>query len=319
MRELDFLGPLAHKFQSDEHNSLNLNLRPLETNPHYILYLLKDKNLEAVEAELRARGVHENIIESDIYQLRQDLDTAEEIFYTNIAAMDSLDRITFEDASPVDQQIHLATQFIRDKDYVTAGKHLKKALYLDPDAILAYANQGVIALRRKNKKRALELFNTVLSIDPDHIQALTYKMYILSSSRTATLTEFTAVVDKLLQLRPFHPAALQYKWHLVHHSQDLDEIIEYTKLNFKINFLEQDALDELLNVVLWMTAEGGREFLDHFGSELKGNLIQDVFAQFRERHETLIAGLKDEPDVILVLLLAEQIAEVTNNSKKGEK
>jgi tetratricopeptide (TPR) repeat protein len=319
MRELDFLGPLAHTFQSDEQNLLNLTTRPLETNEHYILYLLKDQSLEAVEAELRARGVHEDIIESDIYQLRQDIDTAEEIFYTEIAAIDSLDRINFEDASPVDQQIHLAAEFIRDKDYVKAGRHLKKALHLDPDAILAYANQGVIALRRKYKKRALDLFNTVLSVDPDHVQALTYKMYIMSSSRTATLNEFTNVVDKLLELRPIHPAALQYKWHLVHHAQDMDEVIEYTKLNFKINFLEQDALDELLNVVLWMTADEGREFLDQFGSELKGNLIQNVFAQFRERHEKLIAGLKDEPEVLLVLLLAEQMAEVTKSKKKGEK
>jgi tetratricopeptide (TPR) repeat protein len=319
MRELDFLGPLAHTFQSDEQNSLNLTIRPLDTNQHYILYLLKDLSLEAVATELRARGVHEDIIESDIYQLRQDIDTADEIFYTNIAAIDSLDRINFEDASPVDQQIHLATQLIRDKEYVKAGRHLKNALYLDPNSILAYANQGVIALRRKFKKRALELFNTVLSIDPDHVQALTYKMYILSSSRTATLKGFTTVVDKLLELRPCHPAALQYKWHLVHHSQDMDEIIAYTKLNFKINYLEQDALDELLNVVLWMNADEGREFLDQFGSELKGNLIQNVFAQFRDRHEKLIAGLKDEPDILLVQLLAEQMAEKMNKNKKGKK
>jgi tetratricopeptide (TPR) repeat protein len=318
MGDLDFLGPLAHSFETNDQHRLNLTLSTAESDMYYQLFFLKDNIVSKVEAELINLGLHEDIIEGKIYQLRREIDESEKMFYTDIAAIDWLDRINYDEASIVDHQIHQATLLIKDKDYVKTGRYLKRALELDPDAKLAYANQGVIALRRKNKKKALELFNTALRIDPYQVQALTYKMYILSSSRTATLKEFTAVVNQLLDLRPDHPSALKYKWHLVLHSQKLDEIVRYTKLNFKINYLEAEAMDELLNVLLWMTANEGRAFLVQFASELKGNLIKDVLTQFKERYEKLIAGLIISPDVILIEEMAEELEEIMRKKKKGK-
>jgi hypothetical protein len=86
-------------------------------------------------------------------------------------------------------------------------------------------------------------------------------------------------------------------------------------INSWFHYLEAEAMDELLNVVLWMTANEGRAFLVQFASELKGNLIKDVPERFMERHEKLIAGPIHSPDVLLIEEMAEELEEIMRKKK----
>jgi tetratricopeptide (TPR) repeat protein len=240
-----------------------------ELNNNSSLYIEQNKYFEAIEAQLLHSGLSAIDLEAELYRLRLNYNTVEHIFYVRATETDSPRQAGFNDLIAIDRLIWDATELMRINHHREALHLLDMALAFDDKSVLSYANMGVIAHKKRNWGQGVFYFNKALSLDPNNVQVLSYKLDALRGGDLTVFSEFMQVIDKLLELNPYHPVALDYKCQVAFQARDLVAMKTYGSRYFENWYMEKSAIPYLNNLLSLMSVDESILFLDAFSKKLK--------------------------------------------------
>jgi tetratricopeptide (TPR) repeat protein len=281
------------------------------------LYLNQNKYFEAIEAKLLKSGLSATDIEEELYQLRHNYNTAEDLFYVRDTDKVLLGQADFDDLTETERLIWDATDHMTRHNYPDASMILDLALGLDDKSILTYANMGVIAYRTRNPTQALFYFNKALSLEPNNVQLLSYKLDCLRGGDLTVFSEFKQVIDKLLELNPYHPVALNYKCQIAFRERDLVAMKIYASRYFENWYMGNLVIAHLNNLLLLMSVDESMSFLSDLSEKLKWEGARKKLQRLKSKY---LNKVKDSEDSSNELGSASSIGkESTSNtvSAKG--
>jgi tetratricopeptide (TPR) repeat protein len=202
---------IRHPKQFKRKRTVYDDLPVRELKKDSVVYIEQNNYFEAIEAQLLQSGLSARDIEEALYQLRHNYNTPEDVFYAGDTERVTLGQVNFDDLTAVERLIWDAAENMKFYNYRDASMLLDMALSLDDQSVATYANMGVIAYRKRDWRQALFYFNKALILEPNNVQLLSNKLDALRGGDIAVFSEFMQVIDKLLELNPYHPVALDYK------------------------------------------------------------------------------------------------------------
>jgi tetratricopeptide (TPR) repeat protein len=248
------------------------------------LYLNQNQYFEAIEVELRHSGLSALNVEEELYQLRYSYNISEDFFYVRGINPDSPGQADLDDITELEHVIWDATEFMMVHKYIEASKLLDMALVLDDKSILTYANLGVIAHKQRNRELAMFYFNKALSVEPNHVHVLSYKLDVLRGGDLTAFAAFKQVIDKLLELNPYHPVALDYKCQVAFQTRDFEAMKKYAPRYFEHWYMHDMAVPHVNNLLLLMPVDESMLFLQDFLMKLKWNGARTKLQRIKNRY-----------------------------------
>ncbi|TCC87246.1 hypothetical protein EZ428_21305 [Pedobacter frigiditerrae] len=140
-----------------------------------------------------------------------------------------------------------------------------KAIELDENATLAYANKGQLFALKNDKEKALYFTNKALELEPNHPQILDNKVdivYDLLNERKIEEQEFISIIKDILTKDSENPNALIYIIQYFLKQNQLDDALQKVKKLFTNYHNEQVTTQLLLNTLEQLPEE---EALRQFG------------------------------------------------------
>lgn len=154
------------------------------------------------------------------------------------------------DSDQVDKYIAFGAYQMDRGDLDNALELFDKAIELDPNATLAFANKGTLYTKKADNENALVFYNKALAIEPDHIQILENKMDLLFEILDEkNEKEFIDTAKTILKNDPVHPNALIYVIQYYLKENDLENALTSAKRLFA-NFHRETISNQLLLTVL---------------------------------------------------------------------
>lgn len=152
------------------------------------------------------------------------------------------------DADQVDKYIGFGAYQMDRGDLENALELFDKALELNENAVLAYANKGKLYSLKNENEKALFFTNKALELDPDHKQILDNKVDIafgLFQENKFNETEFIQNVREVLAKDPENPNALIYiiQFHL--NQNQIDDAVQWLK-NLFLNYYSENITIQLM-------------------------------------------------------------------------
>lgn len=196
----------------------------------------------------------------------------------------------------VDRYIGYGAYQMERGDFDNALELFDKALELDENATLAYANKGSLYAQRGDREQALACFNKALELEPNHLFVLENKMDLLYETMTAeTEGEFIQLVQKILENDPDHPNALIYiiQFHLKN-GQFQDALSSVKKL-FTNYHSEHIAIQLLITTFSALPEADAIAEFDHYHQKLTPNAqyqlgyCKGLYLQGQQKFEEAIA------------------------------
>lgn len=153
------------------------------------------------------------------------------------------------DSEQVDKYIAFGAYQMDRGDLENALELFDKAIELDENATLAYANKGSLYTKKDQKDKALEFYNKALKIEPNHVEILENKMDLLFKMMTdQNEKEFIETAATILKNDPQHPNALIYIIQFHVKENDLENALKSVKILFSNFHSESIAIQLLLDV-----------------------------------------------------------------------
>lgn len=155
-----------------------------------------------------------------VYQQKKDLDKAEDI-------LETASRYVTSDRDNI--QFYLAQILSQKNQSDSAIVVLKNAINEGGDTIRALFQVGAEYEKQKNVPKAVETFELLLSINPDHHPTLNYLGYMLAE-RGERLPEALEMIERALKSEPANGAYLDsYAWVLYKLGRYQDALIQIQK------------------------------------------------------------------------------------------
>jgi len=152
-------------------------------------------------------------------------------------------------ADQIDRYIAYGAYQMERGDLENALELFNKALELDENATLAYANKGTLYYKKEEYEKAQEFYNKALSIEPNHVKILESKMDLLYDIMNETNeADFVDTVKLILKNDPKNPNALIYIVQIYLKGNDLDNALKSLTILFEDYFRENIVIRLLLDV-----------------------------------------------------------------------
>lgn len=233
-------------------------------DPAFLDYLQKlffenNQSYEAVKKILENDGYNKKETDEIISQLKmintkmvnnfqEELDSGR---ITEIKITPNPDH-TKENASPdqADKYIGFGAYQMERGHLENALELFDKAIEINENATLAYANKGTLFTKRGDYEKALEFYNKALEIEPNHIQILENKMDLFFDLMDINKEdEFIETVQVLLKNDPENPNALINIIQYYLKNNDIDSALRSVKILFANHFQEQIVMQLLLRTL----------------------------------------------------------------------
>ncbi|SHF09513.1 tetratricopeptide repeat protein [Pedobacter caeni] len=173
------------------------------------------------------------------------------------------------DKEQVDRYIGYAAYQIEQKNFDNALELLDKAIELDDQAVLAYANKGAIYDELQDHEKALYFHEKALEIEPDNILILENRMDTRFAMLSATNEEdFIDSVKACLRVNTMNPNALIYITQYYLKTNNIDNALISIKNLFSEFYQENIAIKLLLNTFGSLSKEKALDQFDKFENEL---------------------------------------------------
>ncbi|MGN7986816.1 tetratricopeptide repeat protein [Pedobacter sp. 22226] len=176
------------------------------------------------------------------------------------------------DAEQVDRYIaYGAFQMERD-DLENALELFNKALELDENSTLAYANKGTLYYKKEDYAKALEFYNKALTIEPNHLKILESKMDLLYDMlNEINETDFIDTVKLILKNDPKSPNALIYMVQIYLKANDLDNALKSLQVLFEDYFRENVVIQLTLDVFARLPKDKALSEFEHIKFQINVN------------------------------------------------
>lgn len=143
-------------------------------------------------------------------------------------------------------------------DLENALQLFDKAIELDDQAVLAYANKGKLYAMQNDFVQALFFTNKALEIDPNHEQILDNKVDILfellSEDKIDGATFISGIQDVLTK-NPENPTALVYITQFYLQTQRIQEALQAVKVLFKNYYSDTNTIELMITTMHQLTVE----------------------------------------------------------------
>lgn len=210
------------------------------------------------------------------------------------------------DSEQVDKYIAYGAFQMDRGDLENALELFDKAIELDENATLAYANKGTLYSKKAENEKALLFYNKALAIEPNHIQILENKMDLLFEiMNEKNEKEFIETAKTILKNEPIHPNALIYVIQNYLKENDIENALKSVKLLFKNYHSENISTQLLLDIFHKLPNDKALEEFINFTDEINEN------AQYQLQYckGLYLMGIKDYEN---------SIATFDNLNKKEE-
>lgn len=150
----------------------------------------------------------------------------------------------------VDRYIAYGAYQMDRGDLDNALELFEKAIELDENATLAYANLGKLYSLKNNNLKALEFVNKALDIEPHHPQILDNKVdtvYELLVEHQINESEFIANIKDVLQKDPENPNALIYIIQFYLKNNQTDHAVESVEKLFSKYYSEDITIQLMID------------------------------------------------------------------------
>lgn len=247
----NIIGIEANVFKSD-----NFQTEILDSS--FELYFKNKHSYDAVKQDLQKKGLNEIQTEEILSKLKIRINGMVDDFQSQldtgvISEIKIKPNIEHKkggvDSEQVDKYIAYGAYQMERGDFENALELFDKAIELDENATLAYANKGALYTKKEDNNKALEFYNIALEIEPNHIQILENKMDLLFEMMNETNErEFIETAKKILENDPLHPNALIYVIQNYLKENDLENALNYVKKLFANFHSENIAIQLLLDI-----------------------------------------------------------------------
>ncbi|WP_163411370.1 tetratricopeptide repeat protein [Flavobacterium ajazii] len=171
----------------------------------------------------------------------------------------------------IDKYIGYGAYQMERGDLENALELFDKAIELDENAALAYANKGKLFSLKNDNQKALFFINKALEIEPNHSEILDNKvgtLFDLLIEGKISEDEFIENINEILERDSENPNAIFYIiQHLLRQNQVDNALQNLIKL-FKINFRDKDTLKLMLNIFGHLSEERALEQFNVFENEV---------------------------------------------------
>lgn len=175
------------------------------------------------------------------------------------------------DKVQIDKYIAFGAYQMDRGDLENALELFDKAIELDDEATLAYANKGKLFSLKNEHEKALFFTNKALEFEPNHQEILNNKVGIvfdLFQENKFTETEFISNITAILKQDPEIPNALIYMiQHHLNHNQ-MNEALQFVKRLFTNYFNEQITTQLMLHTLGNLSQEEALKQFDMIESEV---------------------------------------------------
>lgn len=222
------------------------------------LYFKSKHNYEIVEQDLTKQGLNNYQIQEILAKLKMRINEMVDSFQSELDSgvisgikvipntEHTKDNV---DTDQVDQYIGFGAYQMDRGDLDNALELFDKAIELDKNATLAYANKGTLYAKKDDKNKALEFYNKALEIEPNHVQILETKMNLLFEIlNESNEKELIDTVKRILSNNPIHPNALVCIIQVYLKENDLDNALISVKKLFANFHTENVAVQFLLDI-----------------------------------------------------------------------
>lgn len=176
------------------------------------------------------------------------------------------------DAEQVDRYIAYGAYQMERNDLENALELFNKALELDENATLAYANKGTLFYKKEEYQKALEFYNKALAIEPNHPNILESKMDLLYDMMNETNeADFIDTVKLILKNDPKSPNALIYMVQIHLKANDLDNALKSLTVLFEDYFHENIVIRLLLDVFGRLTKDRALSEFENMKQQMNVN------------------------------------------------
>jgi tetratricopeptide (TPR) repeat protein len=175
------------------------------------------------------------------------------------------------DKDQIDRYIGYGIYQMNRGDLDNAFELFDKAIELDNNATLAYANKGKLFSLKNDHEKALYFINKALEIEPNHAQILENKvgtLFDLLIEGKISEDEFIKNINEILKRDSENPNAIFY---LVQHQlrqNQLENAFQNLIKLFKINFRDIDTLKLMLDAFGHLPVESALEQFNIFENEV---------------------------------------------------
>ena len=243
------------------------------------LYFENNHNYEAAKKELHNRGLNSHQI-NEIIESHEELKTKMVNDFQEKLDSGAISEIKIHanpehkkgkvDKDQVDKYIGYGAYQMERGDLDNALELLDKAIELDENATLAYANKGTLYSRKGDNIQALLNYNKALSIEPDHLVILENKMDLLLEMINDIDSEnnFIDTVKKVLKQDPNHPDALIYIIQFYAKENRMEDILSALKNLFSNHYTENIVTQLMLDIFSRLSEDEALEQFKIFEKEI---------------------------------------------------
>ena len=175
------------------------------------------------------------------------------------------------DKNQVDKYIGFGAYQLDRGDLDNALQLFDKAIELDDQAVLAYANKGKLYAIKNDFVQALFFTNKALEIDPIHEQILDNKVDILfellSEDKIDEATFISGIQDVLTK-NPENPTALVYITQFYLQTQRIQEALQAVKVLFKNYYSDTNTIELMITTMHQLTVEQALSAFDVIEKEV---------------------------------------------------
>lgn len=223
------------------------------------LYFQNNHNYDVVRKELAKKGLdsrqieliivkHEAIKEEMVKDFQEKVDSGA---ISEIKITPNPEHTKGNaDKDQVDKYIGFGAYQIERGDLDNALELLDKAIEIDENATLAYANKGTLFAKKGEQQVALWNYNKALELEPAHVQILENKMDLLVEmiEDEPSEREFIDTVKALLKQDPDHFNALIYMTQFHLKAPDIPAALQSVKRLFSNYYTEDISIHLMLSV-----------------------------------------------------------------------
>ncbi len=173
------------------------------------------------------------------------------------------------DADQIDKYIGYGAFQMEQGNLENAMELFDKAIALDENATLAFANKGTLYLKKGDHEKALYFYNKALTIEPNHVQILENKLDLLFEMLSkSSENEFIETAQIILRNEPDHPNALIYVIQYHVKENDIESALALLKRLFSNYHSEGISTQLLLDIFNKLPIERALVEFENFKNEI---------------------------------------------------
>lgn len=248
------------------------------TDKAYDLYFRNNQDYDLVKEALLKKGLNNQQADLILEKLKSKVANSVEDFKDQMES-GAISGITFKpnpehvkgktDREQVDRYIAYGAFQLEQNNLDNALELFDKAIELDENATLAYANKGSLYSKKGDNEKALHFYNKALSIEPNHVEILENKLdLLLETLDQENEKEFIATAKQILKNNPNHPNALIYVIQSNLKEGDTENALMSVKKLFANYHSESIAIQLLLDVFHQLPKEKALTEFTQFKTEI---------------------------------------------------